>query len=56
MNKNITIEYVDKLDNSPIMILENDTQKVLLVNKHLPKEQQDMYIRLACGELSEELH
>ena len=54
--KKIIVEYVDELDDSPIMVLENDTKKVLLVNNHLPKEEQDMYIRLACGELSEKLH
>ena len=53
MKKIIEIEYVDELGDSPIMVLENDAKKVLLVNKRLPKEQQDMYIILACGELSE---
>ena len=47
------IEYIDELGDNPIMVLENDTDKVSLVNKRLPKEQQDMYIILACGELSE---
>ncbi len=54
--KKIIVEYVDELDDSPIMVLENGAKKVLLVNKNLPKKEQDMYIRLVCCELSEELH
>lgn len=50
MKKIIEIEYVDELDDSPIMVLENDTKKVLLVNKYLPKEEQDLYISLVCSE------
>ena len=52
---NIEIEYVNGLGNSPVMVLKNDTKIVLLVNNHLPKEEQEKYIALVCSELLQDL-
>lgn len=56
MKKIIEIEYVEELGDSPIMVVENDTKQLLLLNSRLPKEEQDWYISLARGKSSEELH
>lgn len=51
---NIEIEYVDSLGSSPIMVLKNDTQIVILVNKNMPVQMQDAYIAIVRSKLSED--
>lgn len=52
---NIKIEYIDGLGSSPVMVLKNNTQIVLLVNKNISNEEQERYIYLVRKELSQDL-
>lgn len=56
MQRRETIEYVEGLGIRPVMVLKNDTQIVILVNKKLPKSVQDYYIALVRDCFSEYFH